>query len=509
MAVNQGVDSSSLNRDINHSIDSKKESIPDLTPATPKSPKFKGWYLAYALDSLSKANVDAFMPIFARILGANASTIGFMSGLYSIVNVSQLFFAELSSKIGKSRVFVALGWFLSAILFVPMAFLKTGQMLLLLFIRFLQGIFTSAAVPTQASLMADHISQKERVNKISRFTAFGLTGALVGTLSGGFLFSLLADAFFLGTEITFTVLFIWTMLLGVLASLVFVASVPDYKQLETLDSNAQIQHYLLQNPEQRKVNLTTTIQSYLIKFNNFWSFCAFAGIFYFSVHLASPFFIIVEIEHYGFSFFEASLLTSQTTVIQIFFAVYLSRKGILDKIGRKIPIMISVIFISISTVAVIVPYYIDIPAFAWCVLAWVFLGTGWGVFNATVAVFLLDIAHPKYRSQLIASYNTLTGIAMFFGPVVGGIIIDFYNDIAIVFLLRGSIVLLTLIIFVKVKEPEISAAVVHPVRHYFTRYFRQSAGRGPVTVITQVRPQKYRYRNLYPFKKAKKQDKQN
>ncbi|MFX0211315.1 MAG: hypothetical protein ACFFDT_35365 [Candidatus Hodarchaeota archaeon] len=82
-------------------------------PSSEPKPKFKGWYSAYFLNSYGNANVDSFIPIFARYLGATASQVGLLSGLYTLVNLFQLLWANLFTIMKKNRIFIILGWFIS------------------------------------------------------------------------------------------------------------------------------------------------------------------------------------------------------------------------------------------------------------------------------------------------------------------------------------------------------------------------------------------------------------
>ncbi|MFX1250563.1 MAG: MFS transporter [Promethearchaeota archaeon] len=466
-------------------------------PKNSSAPKFKGWYLANSLDNVSKASVDLFMPMFARVIGASSVEIGLLSGLYTLINISQLIWAQLSSKLGQSRIFVVLGWLVSALLFIPMLLVKKGQIIVLLVIRFLQGFFTSAAAPTQASLMADHIPQENRADKVNNFTKLGLIGALVGTICGGLLFSLLADVFRLTVDLTFIILFLWTMVLGVIASIIFFISVPDYNYLDRLDPVILTQRNIMHSEISSKTRLINRYKVYMTKFENFWVLCLFAGIFYFAVYMAGPFFIILEIEYYNFSFFQASLLTSINTFTQMVLVSLLARTEMLDKYGRRVSLVIGVVLVSLSTILVVIPYYLNVSTYLWCIFAWVILGISWGIFNPSISVFILDIAHPKYRTTLIATYNTLTGITMFLGPIIGGVIIDLSQNITLTFFIRALVIILTLIVLIRIKEPVIPASFIHPPRYYFTKLLRYSAGRGPEPLLMQVIPQKLRRKHWF------------
>ncbi|MFX0212131.1 MAG: MFS transporter [Candidatus Hodarchaeota archaeon] len=467
-----------------------------------QSPYYKGWYIANSLDSISRANTDPFLPIFASSIGATAGQIGLLSGLYSLVNISQLLWAQISTKMKRNRIFVVLGWFISAILYIPIALLRIGQIYLLIILRFLQGLITSASIPTQASLMADHISYKDRAKKINHFTELRLIGALLGTLISGLLFSLLADNFHLNTHNTFIVLFLWTMLLSITASLLIFMSVPDYPYITRVESPIFIQKQIIHSESPSKKRLKAKFTAYLNKFSNFWVFCLFAVIFYFGVYLAATFFIILEIEKYHLSFFAASILTSVQIFIQILLTLVIAKQDLLDKFGRKIALVIGVIFISISSVLIIVPYYFLVPTFLWCLIAVISLGIGWGLFQTALAVFLLDITHPQYKATLIAVYNAVTGVAMFFGPVFGGLISEYSQNISLIFLVRSLIIILTVIILMKVKEPEIPGIMIHPIRSFFWKLIQVNASKGSEFILTHANPRKVQYKH-WIFKRCK------
>ncbi|MFX0015646.1 MAG: MFS transporter [Promethearchaeota archaeon] len=457
---------------------------------------FTGWALANFLESTSRGGVDHFMPIFARLIGATSSQIGFMSGLFSLVSIFQLFWINLSLKIRKSKFFVLLGWMITFCLFIPISLIKIGHFIYLLIIRTIQGFFYSASVSTQASLLAEHIPQKERAHKIGTMTWLGLGGAFCGTIFSGFAVSALSDNLLIDLNISFALLFVWTCILGLLASLIFYFSVSDYQPYNKMDSSLTIHREMIY-PETRS-NLTTLqkINRYYKKFGNFWRFCVFSGVFYFAVNLAAPFFIILKIEVYHISFFMASVFTSLSTISQVILGLLFVRIGLLDKIGRKPPLIIGAFFVALGTIGVTFPYYFKISVYEWGFFTWILMGIGWGIFNASLSVFLLDIVHPQYRMQLIAIYNTINGIAMFLGPLLGGIVIEIINNIPIVFLLRGFIILFCLSILITVKEPEIPGILIHPLKYFFIKYFRLGYDRGAEITILPLKVRKINIRKL-------------
>ncbi|MFX0182890.1 MAG: MFS transporter [Candidatus Hodarchaeota archaeon] len=466
---------------------------------------FAGWNLASFCENTSRGGVDQFMPIYARIIGANPSQIGLMTGLFALVSIFQLFWINISLKVRKSKFFVIMGWVVTFCLFIPISLVRKGHFLLLLIIRTIQGFFYSASSPTQSSLMAEHIPQKERARKVGTLTWISLGGAFCGTLLSGFVVSTLSDVLLIDLKAAFTLLFLWTCLLGLLASLIFYLSVPDHKPIFKKDPDLTLQQEITYPDLPSKLTTLQKISRYYKKFGNFWRFCLFSSIFYFGVNLAAPFFIILKIEVYHISFFIASVFTSISTISQVILGILLIHYGLLDKIGRKLPLIVGTVLVSFGSIGVTFPYYLGISVYEWGIFTWTVMGIGWGIFNASLSVFLLDIVHPQYRLQLIALFNTINAFTMFLGPLLGGVIIETLNNIPIVFLLRGVIIIFCLFILITVKEPEIPGILTHPIKYLFIKYFRLGYDRGsgitiPLLKIREINLQKW----LNRYKKNKK-----
>jgi MFS family permease len=208
----------------------------------------------------------------------------------------------------------------------------------------------------------------------------------------------------------------------------------------------------------------------------------------------------LTIESYGLSFFATAVLTSISTLVQFLISLYMSKTQILDRFGRKFPLISGLMVVSWATFSVVVPYYIDIPIFEWCFITWVLLGVGWGVFNGSLAVFLLDLVHPQYRMPLIASYNSVTGLAMFLGSIGGGMIVEIFHNITFVFLLRTFLILFSLGFLYRVQEPEIPGIITHPFRYLFIKHTRLGTERGSMVTFLPVWLRKLSVRNLFSSK---------
>ncbi|MHA2370076.1 MAG: MFS transporter [Candidatus Hodarchaeales archaeon] len=435
------------------------------------------------LNSSSNSTVDPFLPIFARNLGATPVDVGLLAGIFSLVSISQLLWARFAERAQKHRSLVFLGRLMAALLYLPMMLLKQGQILVLLALRFLQGIFVSATAPTETSLMNEHIPLEKRTKILPWFTQLGLIGVILGTLLGGLLFTSLTAEFRLSEEMAFGILFVWTAVLGMASSLLLLTAIPSDRAVPLSPESLILQNISV--PSQ--LGWFAKTKAYLRAFGNFWWFCLFAAVFNFGAHFAAPFFIIIQIESYNLTLFEAAILTTIATSCQIAVLILQRRYDFIRKVGTRNMLFPALLLISLSTIAVIVPYYFEqMPIFLWLTATWVVLGLGWGIFNATLIILLLDIIHPKYRATLVAIYNTLVGIAMFLAPVLGGLSVVLSN-ITSVFLIRSAIILLAIILVIRVKDPEIPGTLLFPTRNVFVKNFRTLAGRGREALVIHTR----------------------
>ena len=329
------------------------------------SPNFNGWYTSTTLNQTSNTFVEPFFPLFARSLGASAGEIGLLAGIFSLISLSQLLWAKIINRINKSTEIAFIGQLISALLFIPYIFLHIGQIFYLMIIRFFQGLFVSATIPSQANLMADYISEKDRGRIVTKFTRLGMIGGFLGILTGGVLFTFILAENYLSQKDAFKFIFIITGILGIFSSIIFRASVSDKRVIEEIDYINIINRESHLSPS--KLSFSAKISAYRKKFKNFWYFTIFAFTFYFAAYIASPFFIVLEIEFYYFTFFEAAILTSASLVFQILIAVLIEKYDILNVIGRKSMLNIGIIIIFSVSVLIIFPNFIsDIPTFLWC-----------------------------------------------------------------------------------------------------------------------------------------------
>ncbi len=432
-----------------------------------QSPNFTGWSIYHFLSTNYTSSIEGFFPIFISSMGANLTQIGFLVGIVSLVNISQLFWAQIAALLHNSRIFVVLGRFIHAFLYlgyIVLFLVHQARLILLFFFRILQSFFQASTIPNYSSLLARHIPQQNRPQRMNRFYRIGIIGSLSGTLIGGIIFSLITDYGNLPADVAFFTLFCWAALLGVLASMCFYYSVPSL-EASGIDMS-------FEDASARKISASFNFSKFLHNFPNFRKFLLFALIFYFALSFAAPYYIILEIEYYRFSYFTASILTSITISTQLLTSLIVSRLRIIEKLGKRLLIFISLFLIAFASSFIIIPYYFEISALLCFIFAWIIIGIGEGLFNITMSIFILDIVHPKYRVELIAIYNTLIAISVFIGPILGGITIQFFQNISISFLGRSCMILISSLFLTRVNDPVITGSLFEPIRLYFSRHLK-------------------------------------
>ena len=140
------------------------------------------------------------------------------------------------------------------------------------------------------------------------------------------------------------------------------------------------------------------------------------------------------------------------------------------------------------------------------IIIWSFNGIAWGIINSSLTVLLLDIIHPRRRTIQLAINNSLSAIALFIAPILGGFILEKTATIYILLITSSTIRFLGVILFVLVKEPIIGGTLLRPIQRIIPYIVRTNAERG-VSIITHSKPSlKARIRN-WPIRKSKTHEK--
>lgn len=147
----------------------------------------------------------------------------------------------------------------------------------------------------------------------------------------------------------------------------------------------------------------------------------------------------------GLSNFEAFAANAFFTAGMVIFEI--PTGVVADTVGRKASYLLGTITLSVTTVLYWMLWLWRAP-FVWWAIVSVLLGLGFTFFSGAVDAWLVDaLAFAKYAGSLEAVFGrglVVTGISMFVGSVLGGVIAQATN-LGVPFLLRAAILVVMLV----------------------------------------------------------------
>ncbi len=385
---------------------------------------------------------DFYMIPYALALGLNNLQIGLLKSFSGLLPpVSQLYGSKLMEKYSRKRIILtfvslqAMMWL--PIIFLSLLFLKSILIPLLpyLLIIFytLYGIFGAIATPAWFSLMGAIVPEKIR----GRY--FGKRNKIVGIVA---LISSLVTAFLLDFFKTKGMVLLGFSVLFLIASIARFISAYYFRK-----------HY---NPRFRqKKRFYFSFFQFVsdVKKRNFPKFSLFVSCMHLSVMIAGPFFSVYMLKELHFSYMTFMIVNASSSLAGL---LIVPLWGIFsDKYGRKETMLICSVFISMMPFLWLFsrsPYYLILPS--------IIGGVGWAGFNLAVFNFVYDAVTPEKRALCISYHNILSGIGIFIGSSLGGLILQNLPSLnlklkkfLIIFLISSFMRMLTSMIFLpRVKE---------------------------------------------------------
>ena len=212
-----------------------------------------------------------------------------------------------------------------------------------------------------------------------------------------------------------------------------------------------------------KAKITFTYFLKNMTHNNYGIFVLYVFMFKLVANISAPFFALYLLRDMQFSYFYYTLIIG-AAIAASFLTMGLWGK-IIDKRGSKLVLKISGFLVPFSPLLLLLGIYIHDPAtrFIYIFVEEMFSGAVWAGFNLSTSSFLFDATEKDERVKYIAYYNFLTGIAIFLGATLGGVLIHVYPSwfvsgipfsiIPFIFLTTGILrFLVTAILIKKVQE---------------------------------------------------------
>lgn len=337
---------------------------------------------------------DFFTP-FLLLLGAGVRQIGILSALQNLFSsLVQFNSADLTVRLKSRKKIFVVFVFLQVLMLLPMVFCALWKSPPWVFIVFVVmfSAFSALATPAWSSLMSDLVVPQARGGYFGwRNKVLGLV-SVAATFSAGWILSGLshfsrftAFAFLFGCAFVFRLISWYFMT----------------RMHEPPLTHSQIHQFTLFQFVRR------------LKESNFAKFVLFVAAMNFSVNLAAPFFSVLMIREFHFSY---PLYAAITATASLTVCLLVGRWGrYADYVGN-----IRIMKLTSPLIGVIPLLWIFNHHPLFLLFAQFFSGFMWAGFNLCASNFIYDAVIPEKRTRCIAYFNLFNGLALSAGGYLGG-----------------------------------------------------------------------------------------
>ncbi len=388
---------------------------------------------------------STYITPFALALNAKSIHIGILSSLSGLLSpLAQFFGSRLMEK--NSRKNIVMKFVLAeALMWLPialLAFLFWQNILpgyapfILIGLYSLLVIFSGFSYPAWFSWMGDLVPEDERGKYFcTRNKTTGIVG-LVATLIGAYLLKVFESKGYV--LIGFAVLFI----------LSFGFRMTSFRYL----------HKQYEPRFKLKKGSYFSIWSFLKRMDNYGKFAVYQTFFNFALMIASPFFSVYMLKSLGFNYVTYIIVSLSSSVFYLLFLPLAGKFS--DKYGNvKLFFIANILFV----IGPILWLFIKSPVLL-IALPQVTSGMANAALVISVTNFTYSAVSQQHRGICVAYTNIIIGIGVFFGSLLGGLLISYINFSFItpfffVFIVSALLRLAVALIFMpKIQE-------VKPVKH--------------------------------------------
>lgn len=363
----------------------------------------KPLYIRSVINSFGMGMISPFMSIYAVMLGACPSEMGWFRSLNSLSNnIMQVFWGELSDRVGRRVPFIVTGGLIVAILWVPMMFVSSVKELIILIA--VQALLGSMTAPAWTALIGDLVPTFSLGRAIAAVSLWASVGSLTATLISGTLM------FYTGGTLQeiFFIPFLAALFCGTVSSLVMLS-------VREGDGKKSFEHVGFFSD---MVNIATQVRRNM----DFVRYSVVSSIFSFFMSLSWPLFPITLIRVLKASMLDVAFLSVFQGAATILVQRWAGR--LTDTIGRK-PLMV----ISRAGLFVVPISYAFAPNIYILMPLNIFLGILVAFSQASITAYVLDVTPKEHRGSFIAIYNLILGTVYFSGSLIGGYLSDFTTTI--------------------------------------------------------------------------------
>lgn len=343
-------------------------------------------FISFFTDT-STEMIYPLLPLFLRQLGASSISIGLIEGLAeSTASIFKVFSGWLSDRIKKRKIFVLVGYSLSAVIKPIFGFSR--NVLDVLSLRFTERLGKGIRTAPRDAIIAESTRTESRGRSFGFHRAMDTMGAVIGPM------------------LAFLLLPIF---MGNYRAIFFVSVIPA--------AIAVLLIFYIKEGRVVKAKGSSKL-SFSGYSKNFIFFIIIVGIF--SIANSSNAFLILRAKDIGIKPLFIPLLWSFFNII---YALVSYPGGMLsDKIGRKTVIIFglflySIVYFGFATAR--------IPSHIWSLFF--FYGIYYGITEGNLRAFTVDLAPLEKRATSIGIYHTIVGIMIFPASLLMGVLWKYIN----------------------------------------------------------------------------------
>jgi len=361
---------------------SEEESLSSLKP----------FYVRQILSNFSHGIIDPYVSVYAVQLGASSTEMGWLRSLTNLLgNVMQVPWGIVSDKLGRYVPAILVGGVLSAVLWLPLLFVTTPSQLIAIIA--IQAFATSIVAPAWASLIGRVIPRFRRGAVTSRINIAASLGSVGATLFSGYVMTIMGGSL----SHMYMVPIVLATLFGLISSMVMI-KVREKKQVSTgLGASSWIDLKVFRSSV------------------DFQTLCRVSIIHSFFMSMAWPLFAITIVRVVKADMMEIAYISVISSVVAIFARRLVGR--ITDYAGRRV-----LLILSRAGIFIYPAMYALATSVHHLFLADIIVGIFGAISDIVLFAYQLDITPEDQRGTGIAFYNTVNGVATFFGSLLGGYI---------------------------------------------------------------------------------------
>ena len=410
------------------------------------------------MNSFSTSISNSYITPFALKLSDKDLYIGILSAISGLfAPLAQLFGSKMMESYSRKKIVLKASLW-QAIMWLPLTVIAIMKMYgiqepaliyyLIIFYSLIAAL-GGAYYPAWFSWMGDLVSDKEKGKYFSkRNTITGIVELLAVILATALLNYTENKVYAL---VGFALIFFFSFLFRYISFLIL------HKQYSPHAKSKEVY----------KIKIST-----LIKENkDYRRFAIYQMFFNFAIMIASPFFAVYMLKDLGFSYWNYILVTLSSSVFYLLFTPLIGK--ISDKYGNVSLLLLANVLFAVNPVLWI---FIKNPA-ALILLPQLVSGLANAASIISFTNFSYDYLNEKERGVGIAYANLLSGIGIFVGSLIGGVLLDYLNIAFInkfIFIFAVSAILRALVALVflpkikekkKVKEiPVMHISLLHPFK---------------------------------------------